>query len=81
MIIQKIKNTALYKLIKTSEAVFMLGLPVLFYFLGELTLTAGIIIVAAYLLINLLKYATKPLYVLYNDAKTEIEQVIERYKK
>jgi hypothetical protein len=86
--IEKIKSGTFYKLMKTSEAVLMVTLPIIFSLLGWFELYPAIGLVAAYIAINLTNYGDKALWqtrdrvvVVVEELKYDIKDLRDEMKK
>ena len=63
-IIGTVKKTAVYKLLKTSEAVLVVGGMALGIFLGWFALIPALIGIVAYVVLNVIGLSNEPLYIL-----------------
>lgn len=78
VIIETFKKTWFYKLIKTSEAVFVGGGLILGVILGWFNLIPALVIVGGYVALNALGLANSEPYVVRDIIKEEID---ERFNK
>lgn len=62
MLVEKFKEGLLYKLLKSTEAVAMVGLPILFTILGFFNLIPALVVVGVYIAVNLTGFASKALW-------------------
>jgi hypothetical protein len=81
MLVEKFKSSAIYKLLKSTEAVAMVVLPLLFVFLGFFQLIPALIISGSYLLVNLTGFATKALWETRDAVMDETEKRLEDVKR
>jgi hypothetical protein len=87
MAIEKVKSSTFYKLMKTTEAVVMIALPIIFGFLGLFNWAPVMILVGSYVALNLTQYSDKALWQTRDavvdsteDLKKEIKELKEELK-
>lgn len=79
--IEKLKTGGLYKLLKSTEAVMMVGLPILFAMLGFFNLIPALVVSGVYVALNLTGYATKALWETRDAVVEETDKRLKDVKK
>lgn len=77
-VIGAVKKTAAYKLIKTSEAVLVIGGLAAGVLLGAFDLVPAVVLLAAYSVLNLVGLSNEPLYVIRDKVEDKVDEVKDR---
>jgi len=81
IIVETFKQTWFYKLIKTSEAVFVGGGIILGVILGWFDVIPALVIVGGYIALNALGLANSEPYVVRDLLKEEFEDIFNKEEK
>jgi hypothetical protein len=69
------KKSKFYQMMKTTEAVLVIGVPILFVILGWFKFIPALLLMGLYTLVNLTGYAMEPLWKSRDKIKEEVEKL------
>lgn len=81
MLVEKFKEGLLYKLLKSTEAVAMVGLPILFAVLGFFNLIPALVVAGVYIAVNLTGFASKALWETRDAVVEETDKRLQDAKR